>query len=81
MSKNVTIFTGTFTKLNGETRTMNFIRQSDLPSSMINSHTINEMQRKTGNEVVYDSDARQFRQFNWNTVQGQVSQKNTTFSF
>ena len=81
MSKNVTIYTGTFTKQNGESRTMNFIRQSDLPSSMINSHTINEMQKKTGSEIVFDTDKKGFRQFNWNTLQGQVSQKQTHYSF
>ena len=81
MSKNVTIYTGTFTKLNGDKRTMSFIRQSDLPSSMINSKTISEMQQKTGNEVVFDIDLRQFRLFNWNTLEGQVSERNTTFTF
>jgi hypothetical protein len=81
MSKNVTIYTGTFTKQNGDSRTMSFIRQADLPSSMVNSSTINEMQKKTGSEVVYDTENKQFRQFNWNTLQGQISQRNTTFSF
>ena len=81
MSKNVTIYTGTFTKQNGDSRTMSFIRQADLPSSMVNSNTINEMQKKTGSEVVYDTERKQFRQFNWNTLQGQISQRNTTFSF
>ena len=81
MSKNVTIYTGTFTKLNGENRTMSFIRQSDLPSTMVNSNTINEMQKKTGNEVVYDTERKQFRQFNWNTLQGQISQRQGTFTF
>ena len=81
MSKNVTIYTGTFTKLNGDNRTMNFIRQADLPSSMVNSTTINEMQKKTGSEVVYDTEHKQFRQFNWYTLQGQISQRQTTFTF
>ena len=81
MSKNVTIYTGTFTKQNGENRTMSFIRQADLPSSMVNPATINEMQKKTGNEVVYDTERKQFRQFNWNTLQGQISQHQSTFTF
>ncbi len=81
MSKNVTIFTGTFTKQNGESRTMNFIRQANLPSSMINSSTINELQKKTGSEVVYDVDHKEFRLFNWNTLQGQIQQKTTDYSF
>jgi|7_EtaG_2_1085326.scaffolds.fasta_scaffold10003_2 hypothetical protein len=77
----ITIYTGTFTKMNGDSRTMNFIRQADLPSSMVNSDTINEMQKKTGNEVVYDTDKRQFRQFNWDTLQGHVQQKTTNYTF
>ena len=77
----ITIYTGTFTKQNGDSRTMNFIRQADLPSSMVNSETINEMQKKTGSEVVYDTDKRQFRQFNWKTLQGQISQTQSTFTF
>ena len=81
MSKNVTIYTGTFTKLNGDKRTMSFIRQADLPSSMVNTTVINEMQKKTGNEVVYDTDRKGFRQFNWKTVDGEVSQNSTTFAF
>ena len=81
MSKTVTIYTGTFTKINGDKRTMNFIRQTDLPSSMVNSETINEMQKKSGNEVVYDTDRKGFRQFNWNTTTGQVAQRQTTFTF
>ena len=81
MSKNVTIYTGTFTKVNGESRTMSFIRQGDLPSLMVNTSTINEMQKKTGSEVVYDTDRKQFRQFNWNTLQGQITQRQSTFSF
>ena len=81
MSKNVTIFTGTFTKINGEKRTMNFIRQSNIPKNMLNSRIISEMQSKTGSEVVYDIDLRQFRLFNWNTLEGQVSERNTTFTF
>ncbi len=81
MSKNVTIYTGTFTKLNGDKRTMSFIRQADLPSSMVNTTTINEMQKKTGNEVVYDTDRKQFRQFNWKTIDGEVSHRQGTFTF
>jgi len=81
MSKNVTIYTGTFTKVNGTNRTMTFIRKGDLPSSMINENTIKNLEGRTGSEVVFDTEARQFRQFNWKTVQGEVSESKTTFTF
>ena len=81
MSKNVTIYTGTFTKVNGATRTMTFIRKSDLPSSLINENVINNLEGRTGCEVVYDTERRGFRQFNWKTVQGEVSESKTTFTF
>ena len=80
-NSNVTIFNGTFQKLNGERRTMRFIRKSDLPSSMVNEATIRILEGKTGNEVVYDVDARQFRQFNWKTVEGDVTRTSSTFNF
>ena len=80
-NSNVTIFNGTFQKLNGERRTMRFIRKSDLPSPMINEATIRNLEGKTGNEVVYDVDARGFRHFNWKTVEGQVLETKSTFNF
>ncbi len=81
MSKSVTIYNGTFRKLNGQTRTMRFIRKSDLPSSMVNESTIADLEGKTGNEVVYDVDKRSFRQFNWKTTEGQVTETSTTYNF
>jgi hypothetical protein len=81
MSKSVTIYNGTFTKVNGSTRTMTFIRKNDLPSSMVNENTIANLEGRTGSEVVYDTEARQFRQFNWNTVKGEVTETKTTFTF
>ena len=81
MSKSVTIYNGTFRKLNGQTREMRFIRRQDIPSSLINESTIRNLEGKTGSEVVYDVDARGFRQFNWNTVEGQVTETNSTFNF
>ena len=80
-NSNVTIYNGTFRKLNGQTRSMRFIRRQDIPSSMINETTISNLEGKTGSEVVYDVDARGFRQFNWNTVEGQVTETSSTFSF
>ena len=81
MSKSVTIYNGTFRKLNGQRRTMRFIRKADLPSNMINESTISTLEGKTGNEVVYDVDKREFRQFNWNTTEGQVTETSSTFNF
>ena len=73
-NSNVTIFNGTFRKLNGETRTMRFIRKSDLPASMVNEATISNLEGKTHSEVVYDVDKRGFRQFNWKTAEGEVTE-------
>ena len=80
-NSNVTIYNGTFRKLNGQTRTMRFIRRQDIPSSLINESTIRNLEGNTGSEVVYDVDARGFRQFNWNTVEGQVTETSSTFNF
>ena len=80
-NSNVTIFNGTFRKLNGQTRTMRFIRKSDIPSSLVNESTIRNLEGKTGAEVVYDIDARGFRQFNWQTVEGEVTKTSSTFNF
>ena len=78
---NVPIYNGTFRKLNGQRRTMRFIRKADLPSNTINESTISTLEGKTGNEVVYDVDKREFRQFNWNTTEGQVTETSSTFNF
>ena len=80
MSKNVTIYTGTFTKANGESRTMNFIRSVDLPSEMQGDNPKHLTEGRT-TEVVYDADKKGFRNFNWGTVQGSVSKKQSTFEF
>ena len=81
MSKSVTIYNGTFRKLNGQRRTMRFIRKTDLPTNMVNESTISTLEGKTGNEVVYDVDKREFRQFNWNTTEGKVTETSSTFNF
>jgi hypothetical protein len=81
MSNSVTIYNGTFRKLNGQTRTMRFIRKSDLPASMVNEATISNLEAKTHSEVVYDTDKRAFRQFNWKTAEGEVTETQSTFKF
>ena len=73
-------YTGTYTIKNGETRTMTFVRGNDLPSSLFEGKT-RPKQSDKGHEVVYDINAKGFRTFNWDTVQGSVSQKTIQFSF
>lgn len=77
---NYTTYTGTFVKQNGQSRTMTFIKGTDVPqkveSGTTRTHKLNE-----GYEIVYDVEASGFRMFNWNTVQGTVSQGNVSLSF
>ena len=79
MNNNYQIHTGTFTKRNGQARTMSFIKGTDVPSTIRGTGTGPRLSQ--GEEVVYDIKAKGFRVFNWNTTQGQVSQKNMNFSF
>ena len=79
MKDNYQIHTGTFTKRNGQSRTMSFIKGNDVPSTVRGTGTGPRLSE--GEEVVYAINATGFRVFNWNTTQGQVSQKNMTFSF
>ena len=75
MKINTTIHTATFTKQNGEKRTMSFVRLTDLPKEFL-SEMIKDTSKaksiKQGNEVVWDLDRNNFRIFNWNTVEGEV---------
>ena len=68
MSNNITITTqtyrGTFTKVNGESRSMRFVRISDLPTGTISEAAhqhIDNLQKLHGSEVVYDLDKQAFR--------------------
>lgn len=78
---NVTIYNGTFRKANGESRTMNFIRGKDLPLTLNGKSVVQEVQKSGSTELVYDTDKRQFRRFNWETVEGNVTTTETTFNF
>ena len=78
---NVTIYNGTFRKANGESRTMNFIRGKDLPLTLNGKSVVQEVQKSGSTELVYDTDNRQFRRFNWETVEGSVTTTETTFNF
>ena len=78
---NVTIYNGTFRKANGESRTMNFIRGKDLPLTLNGKSVVQEVQKSGSTELVYDTDKREFRRFNWETVEGSVTKTETTFNF
>jgi len=69
---NMTVYTGTFTKSNGQTRTMNFIRPSDAPSGTFPS-SMRQRSLRPGFETVWDVDAGGYRTFNSNTQVGSLS--------
>ena len=69
------VYTGTFTTQKGDKRTMNFIKTSDLPSSITSLHSrVRKLQ--PGFETVYDVDKNQYRTFNYNTLVGNISMSN-----
>tara|TARA_A100000164_G_C21561991_1_gene609944 strand:+ start:362 stop:610 length:249 start_codon:yes stop_codon:yes gene_type:complete len=74
-----TTYTGTFTKRNGQTRTMTFVKGADIPQSVRGSGQAPRLSQ--GEEVVYDVNAKGFRVFNHNTIQGKITENNTRFSF
>jgi len=67
---------GEFQKANGDMRAMKFVRMEDLPQEFLNNRLRGGKEKKLseGREVVWDLDVKDFRVFNWNTVQGEVSQ-------
>ena len=70
-------YVGTFTKKNGDTRTMNFARLPDLPTGFLNSQLTGTGTARTleeGLELVWDLERNAFRVFNHNTVVGTVDQ-------
>ena len=82
-----TQYTGTFTKKNGSKRTMSFIKVQDLPSHMVSnsgdgSGTGGSGTGGTGTtQVVYDTQARGFRSFNYGTQVGQLTERQVQWSF
>ena len=74
-----TQYTGTFTKTDGSTRTMNYIQVSDLPSSHFSSK-----QRKESSgdmQTVWDTDKHSFRTFNRSRIVGSVKSSSVSYSF
>ena len=77
-SKNVTVHTGTFTKLNGQKRTMRFVKYEDVPAS-IKGQSVRAM--SSGFETVYDIESKGFRTFNNATVIGEVTSRTESVNF
>ena len=74
------VYTGTFITQKGDKRTMNFIKISDLPSSMTSLHSrVRNLQ--PGFETVYDIDKGQYRTFNSNTMVGTLSVSSRSVTF
>jgi|TARA_R110000824_G_scaffold62563_5_gene165573 hypothetical protein len=78
MNSNYTTYTGTFQTRDGRSRKMTFIKGSDLPAGF----TTGKSRRVAeGSELVYDIEYDGFRVFNWNTVEGTVTEGKVNYSF
>ena len=78
MNSNYTTYTGTFRTRDGRSRKMTFIKGTDIPA---NFATGKPPRVAEGSEIVYDIEYNGFRVFNWNTVQGTVTEGIVNFSF
>lgn len=70
-------YNGTFTKKNGDARTMRFVRIADIPEKFIAMQIKGTGRKSTlseGMELVWDLDTSAFRMFNWKTVEGNVTE-------
>ena len=70
-------YNGTFTKKNGEARTMRFVRITDIPETFITARIKGTGRKPTlseGMELVWDLDTSAFRMFNWKTVDGEIAE-------
>ena len=77
-----TQYTGTFTKADGSTRTMSFIKTQDLPSTHFSEGQIkSNLSRDGKTEGVYDTQLRSFRRFNHSTQVGSLISTNVKYSF
>lgn len=77
----VIAYTATYTKTNGDSREMNFVRLNDLPETFLHGKikgTGKERTLNEGQEVVWDLDNNGFRVFNWKTVVGEATTNNVT---
>ena len=78
-----TQYTGTFTKKDGSRRTMSFIKVDDLPQGMSpGQKSVNESTTsQSSTQVVYDTQARGFRTFNFGTQVGEITSRPVNYSF
>jgi len=68
---NIKYYRGTFSKSNGEIRTMFFVRATDLPTTFVEGNTKGTGKArllKEGLETVWDLQAKGWRTFNWRTA-------------
>ena len=77
--RNYTTYTGTFSNKKGQSRTMTFIRHSDVPQSIRGSGKRPSLVE--GMETVYDVNAKAWRTFNHNTQVGSLITGKIDFSF
>ncbi len=79
ITQNFPVYTGTFTTMKGEKRTMNFIKVTDLPQSFT---SVSSRARKLqpGFETVYDVDKGAYRTFNYNSIIGSIQVSNRTIT-
>ena len=71
----MTGYQATFTKKDGSSREIRFVRTDDMPEQWFTKHvkgTGKKRVLKEGNELVWDIENEGFRVFNWETVQGEV---------
>ncbi len=78
MNSNYTTYTGTFLTRSGRSRKMTFIKGADIPAGFA---TGKAPRIAEGSEIVYDIEHNGFRVFNWNTVQGSVTEGKINYSF
>lgn len=68
---NIKYYRGSFTKSNGELRTMFFVRANDLPTTFVEGNTKGTgkpRNLKEGMETVWDLETKSWRTFNWRTA-------------
>ena len=76
---------GEFTKKDGQSRKMKFLKISDLSEEekikigLTPDKETNKKKLAEDSEMVYDVEARDFRVFNWATVTAEVTQEEMEF--
>ena len=74
-----TQYTGTFTKTDVITRTMIFIKVSDLPTTRFSNKQ--RIESSGDMQTVWDTDNHGFRTFNRSRIVGSINSKNINYSF